>query len=200
MALDSFPQTLHLPKGGHLTLAVVQPGDAEGLLAFYRQLPEEDRQFLKADVTSADWAEGFLKKVREGEIISLVAKAEGRVVAEASLYRTLHGWTRHVGEVRVAVHKAYRRQGLATALASALVKIATDCGIEKIIVQVVENQAGARRLFEKLGFHKEAVLPHHVMDVSGIKRDLQVLANDVSLIWAAMEAMNQDYAPHLEGE
>jgi RimJ/RimL family protein N-acetyltransferase len=102
-----------------------------------------------------------------------------------------------VGEIRVAVGCAHRRKGLGTALAAALVNIATDLGIEKIIVQVVDNQLAARRTFEKLGFHREAVLPHHVMDIAGMKRDLIVLANDVSLIWAAMEAANQDYAPHL---
>jgi hypothetical protein len=35
------------------------------------------------------------------------------------------------------------------------------------------------------------------MDVAGTKRDLIIMANDVSQIWAAMEAANQDYAPHL---
>ena len=81
-------------------------------------------------------------------------------------------------------------------MASTLVKIATDLGIEKIVVNMVENQLGARRTFEKLGFQKEAVLPRHVKDVSGVKRDLIVMANDVSQIWAAMESLVQDYSPH----
>lgn len=194
---DSFPKHLKLRDGATVVITPLLPSDSGGLLAFYRQIPEEDRQYLRDDVTSANWATRFLRKVEEGEVISLVAKRGDQVVGETSLYRTLHGWTRHVGEARVAVDVTCRRQGLGTALASAMVKIATDLGIEKIIVQVVDNQVAARRTFEKLGFHKEAVLPHHVMDVSGIKRDLIMLANDVSQIWAAMEFMNQDYSPHL---
>jgi RimJ/RimL family protein N-acetyltransferase len=196
MALDTFPATVALRDGRSVVLTPMQPSCSGALLAFYRALPEEDRLVLRDDVTTTDWAESFMRRVESKEVISLVAKAGGKVVGEATLYRSLRGWTRHVGEIRVAVAPAFRRKGLATALASAQVKIATDLGIEKIIVQVVDNQVGARRTFEKLGFHKDAVLPHHVMDVAGTKRDLIVLANDVSQIWAAMETATQDYAVH----
>jgi L-amino acid N-acyltransferase YncA len=111
----------------------------------------------------------------------------------ASWRRSTAGRSSHVGELRISVCRTHRRKHLGTELAKALVKVATDLGIEKIIVQVVENQVGARLTFEKLGFHKEATLPHHVMDLSGQKRDLLVLANDVNLIWAAMEAMVSDF-------
>jgi ribosomal protein S18 acetylase RimI-like enzyme len=99
-----------------------------------------------------------------------------------------------VGEIRVAVAAAFRRKGLATALATHQVGIATELGIEKLMIALVDNQLPARRTFEKLGFHKEAVLPHHVMDVNGQKSDLVLMANDVSQIWAALETANQAYA------
>jgi len=102
-----------------------------------------------------------------------------------------------VGELRVAVARAYRRKGLATALAGLLVRLATDQGVDKFIVEVVENQVGALRTFEKLGFHKEAVLRDHVKDRSGMRRDLLILANDVSHIWAAMEALVADAPPEV---
>ncbi|MDR3670605.1 MAG: GNAT family N-acetyltransferase [Holophaga sp.] len=196
MALDSFPASVALRDGSTVTLTPLQPSCSGALLAFYKHLPEEDRMVLKDDVTTSDWAETFLRRVETREVISLIAKSGGKLVGEATLYRTLHGWTRHVGEIRVNVAPAFRRKGLATALASAQVGIATELGIEKIIVQVVDNQVAARRTFEKLGFHKDAVLPHHIMDITGCKRDLIVLANDVSQIWAAMETVNQEHATH----
>lgn len=197
MGPESFPQNFTLRDGSVVMLAPLKPGDMPELQAFYRALPEEERMVLKDDVTTAEWARRFQVRLETGEVISLIATAGETVVGEGTLYRTFHGWTRHVGELRVACHRNYRRKGLGTALAASLVKIATDLGIEKIIVQVVENQLGARRTFEKLGFHKDAVLPHHVMDLAGIKRDLIVMANDVSLIWAAMEAINQDTPLHM---
>jgi RimJ/RimL family protein N-acetyltransferase len=195
MGIDGYPQQVTLHDGTRITLSLLESTDGPCVTAFYRGLPEEERMVLKDDVMTDGWAERFLANVARKEVVSVLAKKGRIVVGEASLYRTLHGWTRHVGEVRVAVDKSERRKGLATELAAALVKTATDLGIEKIIVQVVENQLGARRIFEKLGFRKDAILPHHVMDLSGQKRDLIVLANDVSQIWAAMEAMIQDFSP-----
>ena len=192
MKLEGFPRTIHLRDGLTLSVRPTAQGDEVALLAFYRELPQEDRLFLKDDVTTESWAERFIRRIGRGEATSLIAELGGTVLAEATLYRATHGWSTHVGEVRVAVARAYRRKGLATALAGLLVKLATDQGADKIIVEVVENQVAALRTFEKLGFHKEAVLRDHVKDRSGIRRDLLILANDVSHIWAAMEALVAD--------
>lgn len=194
MGLEAFPIQVTLKDGPKVTLAPLDPEQGKPLRDFYRALPEEERLVLKDDVTSEGWCERFLRKVESREVVSLVARSGQKVVAEASLYRTLYGWSRHVGELRVAVNPDLRRKGLATEMAKALVQLATDLGIEKLIVQVVEHQVAARRIFEKLGFHQEAVLPHHVMDLSGQKRDLLVLTNDVAHIWAAMEALTSDFA------
>jgi RimJ/RimL family protein N-acetyltransferase len=192
MKLEGFPRTIHLRDGLTLSVRPTAQGDEAALLAFYRELPQEDRLFLKDDVTTQSWAERFIRRIGRGEATSLIAELDGKVLAEATLYRATHGWSTHVGEVRVAVARAYRRKGLATALAGLLVKLATDQGADKIIVEVVENQVAALRTFEKLGFHKEAVLRDHVKDRNGIRRDLLILANDVSHIWAAMEALVAD--------
>ena len=79
MGPDCFPQHLSLPNGSMVVITPLQPSDSGELLDFYRRLPEEDRQFLRDDVTSADWAVDFLRRVEGGEVISLVAKRAGRV-------------------------------------------------------------------------------------------------------------------------
>ena len=196
MAASTLPRTVTLQDGRTIELLMLEVSDCLGLVEFYRTLPEQDREVLKDDVTTKEWADRFLRKVATKEIVCLVAKDGDKVVGEASLYRTLHGWTKHVGEIRLTIARSHRRQGLGLAMAGTLVKIATDIGIEKLLVNMVENQLGSRRTFEKLGFQKEAVLPRHVKDISGTKRDLIIMANDVSQIWAAMETMVQDYQPH----
>jgi len=197
MKLQGFPRTITLRDGSKLCVRLTAKGDEARLLVFYRDLPREDRLFLKDDVTTESWAERFIRRIGRGEATSLIAEQEGKVLAEATLYRAAHGWSTHVGELRVAVAVSHRRRGLATALAGLLVKLATDQGADKIIVEVVENQASALRAFEKLGFQREAVLRGHVKDISGMRRDLLVLSNDVSHIWAAMETMVAD--ARLEG-
>jgi histone acetyltransferase (RNA polymerase elongator complex component) len=56
--------------------------------------------------------------------------------------------------------RSFQRKGLGMALARELAKLAVNSGIEKMVVSVVENQVGARRAFEKLGFQAEAVPAH----------------------------------------
>jgi RimJ/RimL family protein N-acetyltransferase len=88
---------------------------------------------------------------------------------------------------------------LGYALAAGVVKLAVDLGLEKMVAQLVESQAAARKTFERLGFRKEAKLARQVTDIRGAKRDLFIYANDVSHIWAAMEALVEDFRPH-EGQ
>ena len=197
MRLEGFPRPLTLRDGTSLTVRPVKRGDQPALLAFYREMPQEDRLFLKDDVTTESWADRFIRRIERDEALSLVAEKDGAILAEATLYRPRHGWSAHVGELRVAVARSHRRRGLATSLAGILVKLATDQGADKIVVEVVENQVAALRTFVKLGFQQEAVLRGHVKDIRGARRDLLILANDVSHIWAAMEALVADSSPEV---
>ncbi len=189
------PCILRLKNRNVATLSLVGPTDGGGLLEFYRGMPPEDRLLLMDDVTTADWLDRFLAKLACGEAISVIGRVDGKIRGEGTLHRTLHGWSRHVGEIRLSVDRLARGQGLGLALARQIVKIATDAGIDKLIAQMVEGQPAAKRTFEKLGFHKEAELPGHVTDVHGKRRDLLIYADDVSHIWSAMENLLVDFRP-----
>jgi len=196
--LEGFPQNVALRDGVAVVIKPLDVEEAPAVLKFYRSLPEEDRLFLRDDVTKPEWLRRFVARIESGEIVSLVAETDGRIVGEATLYRAQHGWTKHVAEIRVAVAPAMRRGGLGYALARELVRLATRVGVEKLVIQVVENQLGARKMFRKLGFRQEAVLRGHVKDIHGMKRDLIVAANDISHIWDAMESLVADFSPSLE--
>ncbi len=198
MKLEGFPQTVSLRDGTPVTVRPLDAGEAPALLEFYRGLPDEDRLYLKDDVTNPDWLRRFVAAVESGEVVSLLAERGGKVVAEATLYHPLHGWSRHVGEIRVSVAPALRRDGLGTTLARELVRLATRTGVEKMVIEVVENQVGARKMFRKLGFRQEAVLHGHVKDISGTKRNLILASSDVSHVWDAMEALVADFSPSAE--
>jgi L-amino acid N-acyltransferase YncA len=189
------PSIMHLKNGAGATLALATETDGASLLQFYRSMSEEDRLVLKDDVTTSAWLDWFLAKLASGEAISVLGRVNGSVRGEATLHRTFHGWSRHVGEIRLNVDRTLRGQGLGIELARHIVKIAVDAGIDKLVAHMVESQTAARRTFEKLGFHKEAELPGHVADIHGHKRDLLIYANDVSHIWSAMESMLGDFRP-----
>jgi RimJ/RimL family protein N-acetyltransferase len=195
MRLEGFPREATLRDGRTVKLRPIQPDDETTLGEFYRDLPEEDRLFLREDVRRPGWAEEFIHAVDFDSIVSLVAESQEKIVGNATLYRSRHGWSAHVAELRIAVARQFQRHGLGTALASLLVRHAIALGLEKIVAHVVDNQVGAKRAFEKLGFRQDAVLPGHVKDIRGVTRDLVVMSNDVSHLWEAMAALVSDYSP-----
>ncbi|MBN2573389.1 MAG: GNAT family N-acetyltransferase [Deltaproteobacteria bacterium] len=195
MKNTELPCIARLRNGKSATLALAEASDGALLLEFYRSMSEEDRLVLKDDVTTAEWLDRFLAALHRGEALSVVGKLDGEIRGEATLYRTLHGWARHVGEIRLNVDRSARGQGLGLELARHIVKLAIDRGIDKLVAHMVDSQIAAKRTFEKLGFHKEAELPGHVKDILGKKYDLLVYANDVSYIWSAMESMLGDFRP-----
>jgi RimJ/RimL family protein N-acetyltransferase len=199
MVLEGFPREVTLKDGSKVIVRPLEPRDGPALQKFFRELPEEDRQYLRDDVTKDEWIGNYLAKVDHDTMESVVAERDGVILGNASLYRTHHGWTKHVAQIRVAVARSAQRHGLGTALARVLVRHAIGLGLEKMVAQVVDNQVGARRAFEKLGFKEEAVMKAHVKDIFGHKRDLIVLSNDVSYLWESMRAMVADFSPTLGG-
>lgn len=188
--------TLH--DGSAVTVRDLVPADGAALHEFYRGLPEEDRLFLKEDVTQPVFMERFLAKLNDVLIFSPLALQAGRIVGHGALYRNSHGWTVHVGEIRVVVAREYQRRGLGSILAKLLVKRAINLGLDKMVAKVVDNQVAAKRAFEKLGFHAEAVLKGHVRDIHGKRRDLVIMSDDVTHLWHTMEELVADYHPSLE--
>lgn len=199
MDRDGFPRVAKLKDGSSVEISLASVADGSALLDFYRSLSDEDRLVLTDDVTTPDWLARFLAKLDSGAATSLVARADGHICGEATLHRNLHGWSRHVGEIRLNVARDRRGKGVGYALAAGVVKLAIDMGLEKMVAYFVASQVAARKTFERLGFRKEAELARQVTDIRGIKRDLFIYANDVSHIWAAMEALVEDYRPH-EGQ
>lgn len=199
MELNDYPMTLTLKQGVQVTIRPMTADDGQMLLAFFKSLPIEDRQFLREDVTQSDVIERFVKSLDYDTVLPLLAIHEGKIVADATLHRRRHGWSSHVGEIRAAVARDFQKLGLGTAIMRLLVRHAISAGLDKMVAEIVDNQMGARRAFERLGFRQEALLRGHVRDIHGVKRDLVILSNDVSHIWETMESMISDFSPTFGG-
>jgi len=77
------PCIVPLRNGKHATLALAEASDGGDLLELYRAMPEEDRLVLTDDVTTADWLDRFLAKLRSGEAISVIGRIGGEIRGEA---------------------------------------------------------------------------------------------------------------------
>ena len=159
----------------------IEPGDEPALARFFARIPEGDRTFLKEDVDDprvvAEWSRPGAARV--------IALDGGEVVGSVAVV-PLHGWSSHVGEVRVIVDPGHRGRGVGRALARHSVLQAVRLGLTKMVVEVVADQDATVAMFRSCGFHPEALLRDHVRDQSGKPRDLMILAHSVDEAWSAM--------------
>jgi len=159
----------------------IAAGDEPALQRFFASIPEADRTFLKENVDDpavvAAWA-------RPGAARTIAVDA-GEVVGSVAVV-PLHGWSSHVGEVRLVVDVEQRGRGLGRALARRAVLDALELGLSKLVVDVIADQTALIGMFGSLGFEPEALFTDHVRDRAGEMRDLMVLANSVDRQFSAM--------------
>jgi ribosomal protein S18 acetylase RimI-like enzyme len=161
----------------------VQPGDQAALIAFFHRMPESDRTFFKEDIDDPHVLESW---ARPGGA-RVIAVEHGEVFGSVAVV-PLHGWSSHVGEVRLVVDPERRGHGIGRALAQRAVREAMDMSLAKLVVDVIAEQDALIGMFCALGFEPEALLVDHVRDRSGQVRDLLVLANSVESQFASMSA------------
>jgi L-amino acid N-acyltransferase YncA len=161
----------------------IEPGDRAALERFLDEIPDADRTFLKEDVADPDVVAAW---VLPGDARSIAVEG-GDVVGYVAVI-ALHGWSSHVGEVRIVVDPDHRGRGVGQALARHAVLEALELGVAKLVVEVIADQEALIAMFVALGFEPEALLIDHVRDRSGELRDLLVLAHTVAEQWASMAA------------
>jgi L-amino acid N-acyltransferase YncA len=155
--------------------------DRDAVERFVARVPEGDRTFFKEDVDAPGVVDAWTRPgtaravaVEDGEVIGYVAVVP------------LHGWSSHVGEVRVIVDPDRRSRGIGRALARRAVLEAVELELRKMVVEVVADQEPTIAMFRSLGFDPEALLTDQVRDQSGALRDLMILAHSVEEQWSSM--------------
>lgn len=174
-----YPRTIKLEDGSAATFRLMNEHDAAEILAFARNLPEEDLLFLRSDITDPDVVDRWVNDLETGERFTVIAEAKGEMAGYASLNYNNVSWQRHVGEIRIQVGRRFRSQGLGRRLAAEIFAIARELELRIVTAQMTPDQKGAIATFARLGFQEEALLHDFVMDRSGRTRDLLVMAHDV---------------------
>jgi ribosomal protein S18 acetylase RimI-like enzyme len=161
----------------------------EDLRRFLDGLPERDLTFIKEDVRDHAVVEGWVRRGEPDRRARHFVAVDGAGVLALLSVVPQHGWSSHVGDLRLVVDPAARHQGLGATLARRALREALDMGLEKVVVEVVAEQTGAVQMFSDLGFRGEALLTCHIRDRGGELRDLLVLAHDVGEEWSAMASL-----------
>jgi L-amino acid N-acyltransferase YncA len=174
--LAAYPKSVNLPDGTRVTLRSLIPQDRAEVGDFFERVPEDDRAFLKEDLINRYEVEVWLDNIDIERETVIVAVSDKQIVGSAVLQRQRHGWSRHVGEIRIVADPAYRRRGLGHALAAAIMDLAEEAGLQKVLAEMVSDRPEPIRVFKRLGFRTEATFNDQVKDRYGNTHDLLVMA------------------------
>jgi RimJ/RimL family protein N-acetyltransferase len=193
--MDKYHKELTLKNQKTILLRLLTENDINDLVTFFHNLPIRDRMYLRIDVMKR---ENILKRfgqINYDNMFPLIAIYETHIVAIGTIYRSLFGWMRNLGEIRVVVSPEYQRQGLCTILTKELFFHALTTDMYKIQAELMENQKSAISCFERLGFKREARLRKHVTDIKGNRHDLIIMSLDIQELWLLMEDHIEDLMP-----
>jgi L-amino acid N-acyltransferase YncA len=192
METMGYPKTVRLKDGRSIQIRPLAHDDFDKLLAFFQALSEEDRLFLRHDVRDPELIRKWTEELDHGRVLPVVALDCDEIVADGSLHVMNHGWTQHVGHLRLVTARTHRHKGLGGLVARELVALAERRGLEKLQAQVIEDNVGAVRMLAALGFATAAILEGMVRDQKGNKRNLAIMVNDVSTLSHVLESWIQD--------
>ncbi|HEV8575086.1 MAG TPA: GNAT family N-acetyltransferase [Dehalococcoidia bacterium] len=174
-AASGYPKQVPLRDDSEALLRPLAEGDEDRLLAFFQQIPEAERFFLKDDVTSPAVLKGWVRDTERA--FALVAEASGRIVGEAALVRRRGKARGHLADVRVVVAEDFRNRGLGTALLSELCDVARDSELNGVLFEAVESvQAQALAAADSLGFVRLGRVYGGAIDQAGHLHDVILLA------------------------
>jgi RimJ/RimL family protein N-acetyltransferase len=152
--------------------------DGKGLLDFLRRIPSNDRLYLKDDVVSPDVVGQWVKNLNYQRVFPLLAIANGRIVADASLHRRDEPDAKHIAELRITIDPSYRNQGLGRFLLRKLVEIArrADENLEKVYFEiVVDTEQAAEHAARAAGFVKADEFSEYLRYYAGTPHDLNLM-------------------------
>lgn len=158
--------------------------DRDALARFLARVSEADRTFFKEDVSDPAALDAI---VQPGPARTVAVEA-GEVVGWLDVV-PLHGWSDHVGDVRLIVDPSYRGRGIGRMLARRAVLEAVTLGLRKLVVEVIAQQEETIGMFRAVGFDPEALLADQVRDATGELRDLMILSQAVDAQLSSMLAV-----------
>lgn len=181
-------KTLTLKDGREVTVRSMRPTDVEPSYEFFCALPEEDRKYLRVDVTRRRMVERRTTELDRNRIERVVVVHDDEIVADGALELEGHGWGDNVAEIRLIVARDWQRSGLGTLLTRELFHLASRNRVDRVVARLMRPQVGAHRIMKRLGFSEEFLIPEHVRDQDGTWQDLIIMRCPLEDLWRDMES------------
>lgn len=197
-SVETTEKAVILKDGRRISVRPMRSDDVLRSYEFFCALPSEDRKYLRTDVTRRELVERRTTEHDGDRVVRIVAVDDGEIAADGALEIEGHGWGNNVAEVRLIVGRPWQRLGLGTVVARELFHLASKHRVDRIVARLMRPQVGAHRIFKRLGFHEEFLIPEHVRDQSGEWQDLIIMRCPLEELWRDMEfkLAGQDWQRH----
>lgn len=158
-------------NGKTVTLRALKWEDLDDLVVLINKLVEErgtnsdlgivaDKRQTKEK--EAEWLSRQLTGIETGNVFSVAAEVEGRVVANSEVTRGRFSDTFHHGHLGIAALKEYRGLGIGLEMMKTLVRESRKAGLKTVQLEVFENNAQAIHVYEKVGFRQVGRIPKKI--------------------------------------
>jgi len=161
-----------LKDGRLVTVRSFRTEDFEGMLAMFQSLSSEALRFGVPPydrVRLERWISGL-----EGGVL-LLAFDGRKVVGVAMIYGRGRTRFRGIGEFVTYVHQDYHGKGLGTFLAKTILQEAKGKGFHRITLEVVADNTGAIKAYERAGFLHEGRMKDGFLDDDGKYHDQLIM-------------------------
>ena len=181
-----------LKDGTKVSIRNLTLNDLDNLMKFYCVLPEEDRKYLRVDVTDRKLVEQRIRFIESGNIFRIIALHGDEIIADGALELFADEWRKHQGELRVIVARTFQHKGLGMIMMRELYFLAVKKKVEMLIVRMMRPQTAARNICRRLGFREELLIPDYLHDLTGATQDMIVMTCDMKEFWKELEHFYMD--------
>lgn len=188
-----YPRQIKL-KDGLADLDLLQDPSAKDIHEFAVALPNMDLLFLNRNIQEPKVLKAWRESIARGDIVSVVARRDGKVLGTTAVVMDKMSWSAHVGELRVLILPEARETGLGRELIQESFLIGLAQGLEKLTVRMTLDQESAIAVFEEMGFKNEALFRDQVKDSHGDNHDLLIMSHNVAGFASQMQAYGMDEA------
>ena len=174
--LQRYPIKIVFDEETEVILRPLDQEDKVALAQFFQRVPEEDRFYLKENVTAPEVIREWTEHIDLERTFPIIGIDDGKIVADATLHRSRTPARRHVGELRIVVDPDYRGKGLGSRLTQELMEIGKTLKLNKLFFELVERrESSAIRIAVRAGFEQTATLKGRVRDMYGSLQDLVIM-------------------------
>ena len=157
------------------------PQDAEKLLNHLKKIAVETgfmTMGAEGPSKTIEAEQKEIKAIRESDTtVLLVALDKEEIIGIAEIHGNDSPKLKHIGDISISISKDYWGMGLGTTMIEQLIEWANgpSSNLKRLELTVQARNERARRLYEKMGFKLEAIMPRGVKD-EGVYLDVCLMS------------------------